>query len=77
MKKITITQIADFFAYEKVGRFYYSELYVNGYVGYAPPFGHEQVYLSDGIYADSTGYTAKDIRQQYEEYIKENPDDAL
>jgi hypothetical protein len=77
MKTVSIAKIADFLGYKKVGRFYYSELYVNGYVGYAPPFGHEQVYLSDGIYADSEAYTAKDIRQQYKEYIKENPDDAL
>ena len=77
MKTVPIAKIADFLGYTKVGRLYYSELYVNGYVGDDFHFGLEQVYLSDGIYADSTAYTAKYIRQEYNNYIKENPDAAL
>lgn len=77
MKTIPIAKIADFLGYKKAGRFYYSELYTNGHVGDYFNFGHEKVYLGDGIYANATEYTAKEIRQHYKEYIKENPDDAL
>ncbi len=79
MKKITVAQAAEFLGFEKVGRFYYDHMYVQGYVGYddGVPFGYEQVYISDGEYADSTAYTSKQILKMYEEYIEENPEEAL
>ena len=78
MKKPSITKIADSLGYEKVGKLYYDRMYVEGYECYSDqPFGVEQVYLTDGMYADPTGYTKEQVLAQYLEYITENPEEAL
>ena len=74
MKKPTIKEAAEFFDLVKVGQYYYSPFYVNGYVGMLP-FGEEEVYLSDGVYADSTPSTGKELLAEYIKYIKDNPEE--
>lgn len=78
MKKPSITEIAASIGYEKVGNLYYDRMYVEGYIGYADePFGVEQVYLTDGDYADSTGYTKEQILEKYAEYLDEDEEEML
>ena len=78
MKKVTVEEAAEFLGFEKVGRFYYCILYANGYNGYSGlPFGLETVYLGDDEWADPSAYTRKQILMKYEEFITENPEDAL
>ena len=78
MKKITVKEAAAYVGLVKVGRFYYDSLYVEGYVGYSDlPFGEEPVYLSDGIYADSTAYTGKEVLEMYYDCKEEDSEEAL
>ncbi len=68
MKKVTIKEAAEYLGLVKVGRRYFSELYVDGYMGYsALPFGVEPVYLSDGVYADPGNLTGKEVLELYKE----------
>ena len=78
MKKVTVKEAAEYVGLVKVGRFYYDALYVQGWVGYIDaPFGYEQVYLSDGVYADSTAYTGKEVLEMYEDCKEEDEKEAL
>ena len=80
-KKITVEEAALALGYEKVGRFYYSMLYVIGYTGYSGlPFGLESVHICNEEFAEPTAYTSKQIMHMYEEYIaeaKEQKEEAL
>ena len=41
------------------------------------PFGVEQVYLTDGVYADSGSSTGKEVLKQYIEYMEQNPEEFI
>jgi hypothetical protein len=70
MKKHTIKEAAEFLGYVKKGRLYYDYLYVQGYMGFEP-YGVEEVYLTDGIYADKEGIPGKKVLTNYLECLKE------
>jgi hypothetical protein len=76
MKKPTIKEAVEFFGLVKVGRYYFDPIYADGYMG-IEPFGVEQVYLTDGVYADSEPSTGKEVLEQYIEYMKENPEEFI
>jgi len=75
MNKHTIKEAAEFLGYVKKGRFYYNYLYVEGYMGFEP-YGVEEVYLTDGIYADKKGITGKEVLDYYLEVLKELQNEA-
>jgi len=76
MKKITVTQAAEFMGLEKKGRYYYDHLYIDGYMAILP-FGQEPVYIAEDVFADSEGYTGKQVLKLYNDYVAENTEEAL
>jgi len=76
VKKPTVAEAAEFMGLEKKGRYYYDHLYVDGYMAILP-FGIEPVYIAEDIFADSEGYTGKQVLKLYNEYIAENPEEVL
>jgi hypothetical protein len=76
MKNPTVEEAAKFMGLEKKGRYYYDHLYIDGYMAILP-FGQEPVYISDDVFADSNGYTGKQVLKLYHEYIAENPEETL
>ncbi len=76
MKTPTVEEAAEFMGLEKKGRYYYDHLYIDGYMAILP-FGIESVYISDDVFADSNGYTGKQVLKLYKDYIAENPEEVL
>ena len=76
MKKPTVEEAAKFMGLEKKGRYYYDHLYIDGYMGILP-LGNELVYISADVFADSEGYTGKQVLKLYNDYVSENPEEAL
>ena len=76
MKKPTIKEAAEVLGYKKMGRYYYDFLYEQGYVGVAP-YGVEEVYITDGIYANNKGYTGKEVLEMYIKCMEENPEEFI
>lgn len=76
MIKPTVEEAAEFMGLEKKGRYYYDHLYIDGYMGILP-FGNEPVYIAEDVFADSSGYTKKQVLKLYTDYVEENPEEAL
>jgi hypothetical protein len=76
MKKATIKEAVEFYGLVKVGRYYFDPIYADNYMD-IQPFGIEQVYLTDGVYADNEPSTGKEVLEQYIEYMEENPEEFV
>ena len=76
MKTPTVAEAAEFVGLEKKGRYYYDRLYIDGYMAIMP-FGKEPVYIAEDVFADSDGYTGKQVLKLYADYVEENPEEAL
>jgi acetyltransferase-like isoleucine patch superfamily enzyme len=63
---MTIQEIADELGFTKIGKRWYSEMYLH-VLDCTPYEIGAEVYISDGVYIQESGLTDKQLRQEYKE----------